>query len=64
MPDHAIQRLDGIGRVDHLADVCRVGKERGQIGPVCLPAPAYRKRLATGACKSGYGIVSLELHLI
>ncbi|CAM7793535.1 hypothetical protein KLMIMM047B_29815 [Klebsiella michiganensis] len=24
----------------------------------------YRKRLATAACESGYGIVSLELHLI
>ena len=26
--------------------------------------PSYRKRLATAACESGYGIVSLELHLI
>ena len=41
MPDQAVQRLDGIRRVDHLADVCRVSVERRQVGPVCLPAPAY-----------------------
>lgn len=28
MPDHSVQRLDGVRRIDHLADVCWVGEER------------------------------------
>lgn len=38
--------LDGVRRVDHLADVRRISEERGQIGPVSLPASAYL-RVAT-----------------
>ncbi len=49
MPDHAVQRLYGIRCVDHLADVCRVSEERRQVGPVCLPAPAYL-RVAAVPC--------------
>lgn len=30
-------------------DICRTGEERGQIGPVCLPAPAYL-RVAVVPC--------------
>ena len=41
MQDHAVQRLDGVSRVDNLADICRVGKERGQVRPVSLPAATY-----------------------
>lgn len=41
MPDYAVQRFNGVGRVDYLTDVRWVGEERGQIGPVCLPTPAY-----------------------
>lgn len=46
MPDYAVQRLDGVGCVDDFADICRVSEERRQVGPVCLPAPAYL-RVAT-----------------
>lgn len=41
MPDHAVQQFDGVGRVAQLADVRWVGEKRGQIRPICLPAPAY-----------------------
>lgn len=41
MQDHTVQRLDGVGCIDDFADVCRVSEERGQVSPVCLPAPAY-----------------------
>nr|AQZ36586.1 hypothetical protein [Klebsiella variicola] len=41
MADHAVQRLDGVGGVDHFADILRVSEERGKVGPVGLPAPAY-----------------------
>lgn len=41
MPDHTVQRLDGVGCIDDFADVCRVSEERRQVSQVCLPAPAY-----------------------
>jgi len=34
MPDHAVQRLDGIRCVNDFADICRVSEKRRQVSPV------------------------------
>lgn len=37
LADHAIQRFDGVGGVDHLADIIRVIEQRDEIRPVLTP---------------------------
>lgn len=34
MPDHTVQRLDGVRCVDHFADICRISEKRRQVSPV------------------------------
>src|SRR5664279_3613263 len=38
LPGLAVERFDGVGGVDHAADLGRVGQERGDLLPVLEPA--------------------------
>jgi len=53
LADHTVQRLDGIGGVDLLADVIRIIKQRNQVRPVTMPALADDRVFLVPDCSKG-----------
>ena len=55
----AVQRLDGVGRVDDLADLRRVGEETRQLLPVLIPGAVDRRvACVPGLAESGQVLLS------